>query len=58
VWWLCLTISMLSAGTLATAASACPGVVAATGRDRLKLREARANFVEDQPGSTYRFEVT
>ena len=57
VSWLCLTISMLSAGTLPTAASACPGVVAATGRDRLKLTEAPAYFVEDQPGSTYQFEV-
>jgi hypothetical protein len=35
-----------------------PGVVAAIGRDRLKLTEAPAYFVEDQPGSTYRFEVT
>ena len=35
-----------------------PGVVAATGRDRLKLTEAPAYFVEDQPGSIYRFEVT
>jgi hypothetical protein len=35
-----------------------PGVVATTGRDRLKLTEAPAYFVEDQPGSTYRFEVT
>ena len=34
-----------------------PGVVAAIGRDRLKLREAPAYFVEDQPGSTYRSEI-
>jgi hypothetical protein len=34
-----------------------PGVVAAIGRDRLKLREAPAYFVEDQPGSTNRFEI-
>jgi len=34
-----------------------PGVVAAIGRDRLKRREAPAYFVEDQPGSTYRFEI-
>ena len=35
-----------------------PGVVAAIGRDRLELREAPAYFGEEQPGSTYRFEVT
>ena len=51
--WLCLTISVLSAGTLATA-----GRCAAIGRDRLKLTESPAYFVEDQHGLIYRFEVT
>ena len=46
VWWLRLTISMLSAGTLATAGH------------RLKLTESPAYFVEDQHGLIYRFEVT
>jgi hypothetical protein len=35
-----------------------PGAVAAIDPDRLELTEAPAYFVEDQPGSTYRFEVT
>ena len=32
-------------------------LVAAIGRNRLKLREAPAYFVEDQPSSTNRFEI-